>query len=315
MARPPSVVRKVGRWLRKRRAYGIVAALTLALCSFGVAWGKHLQNQWNSMSLVTIQTPHIQPAPMISVRKWDHALQNFGPAQQLGPAPIVDRPLEAGSYRFIVNDDAGRFLEFDEILVAGIPMLRALTMPVEVLHVDEMVLFESGEYVIRPAQPGSGGDDQTIYLDGFYLDRAMVSNGEYDAFIQDTNHPPPKHWNLYGYDKALEDRPVVGVSLVDAQAYAIWAGKRLPTAAEWEAAARSPDGRLYPWGVWENTPPSAFPTYEVLVAAQNDHQDAQYENYVTGSRSVYEDTHAHPSGLARQRYEVSRRMAVRFRLS
>lgn len=298
MARPPSIFRKMGRWLKRRKSLGIAAALMLVLGALGVAWGQHLQEQWNSMASITIQVPHIEPAPRVAVRSWDHNLQNFTAAQDLGPVPIVDRLFQPGSYRFIVFDETNRFIEFDEVLVAGSKAQRSLAMSAIEDSVEDMLLFEAGEYTIRPARTGAGGEDLTVHLEGFYLDDSMVSNAQYQAFIQDSNHPPPRHWEVYGYDKALDDRPIVGVSWADAQAYALWCGKRLPTAAEWEAAARSPDGRLYPWGALEDTPKSATPSYEVLVAAQNDHQDAQYQNYISGTRSVFEDSHAHPRGLS-----------------
>ncbi|MBD3182425.1 SUMF1/EgtB/PvdO family nonheme iron enzyme [Candidatus Poribacteria bacterium] len=102
-------------------------------------------------------------------------------------------------------------------------------------------------------QMGSNNGDpdekpvHTVYLDTYYIDVYEVSNKLYKKFIDDTGHRKPKFWddakfNLPGY-------PVVGVTWEDAKAYAEWAGKRLPTEAEWEKAARGGLVReKYPWG-------------------------------------------------------------------
>jgi len=88
---------------------------------------------------------------------------------------------------------------------------------------------------------------QDVTLKAFWLDRYPVTNAQYFAFVEATGHPGPAWW---GNDFPLEyaTHPVVGVSGKDAEAYAKWVGKRLPTAAEWEAAICHPEGKLFPWG-------------------------------------------------------------------
>jgi hypothetical protein len=82
----------------------------------------------------------------------------------------------------------------------------------------------------------------------FQLDRTPVTNAQYAEFLRATGETPPAHW-LGGRPPAqLFDHPVVGVSREQAARYASFHGKRLPTALEWEAAARGLEGRKFPWG-------------------------------------------------------------------
>jgi iron(II)-dependent oxidoreductase len=96
-----------------------------------------------------------------------------------------------------------------------------------------------------------------VYLDAFYIDKHEVTNAEYKKFVDEKGHrvpfvdefwAQPFNWRHGTYPPGKQDYPVVLVSWEDAKAYAKWAGKRLPTEAEWEKAARGDDGRVYPWG-------------------------------------------------------------------
>ncbi len=83
---------------------------------------------------------------------------------------------------------------------------------------------------------------------GFLLDRMLVSNEQYAEFARATGEAPPAHW-LGGRPPAnLSKHPVVGITRGQAARYAELHGKRLPSALEWEAAARGADGRKFPWG-------------------------------------------------------------------
>lgn len=91
----------------------------------------------------------------------------------------------------------------------------------------------------RPVAPGS-----------FWIDRHPVTNAQYLAFVEATGHSRPPWWGHWGgrFPDGYEDHPVVGISGLDAVAFARWAGKRLPTAEEWEVAVGHPERTLFAWG-------------------------------------------------------------------
>ena len=103
------------------------------------------------------------------------------------------------------------------------------------------VLVQAGPFLFGP-------DKRRAETGPFYMGRWPVTNADYAEFVVASEHRPPKHWGGFAPDVALASHPVVEVSWHDAVAYAAWAGGRLPTAAEWEKAARGTGGRLYPWG-------------------------------------------------------------------
>ena len=132
----------------------------------------------------------------------------------------------------------------------------------------EMVLIPAGEF-----QMGSNDGQSreypvhTVYVDAFYMDVHEVTNAQYKKFV-DANPQWRKdriadrfhdgnyldHWNGNDYPSGKANHPVVRVPWYAAMAYAKWAGKRLPTEAEWEKAARGGlEGQKYPWGNTTNT--------------------------------------------------------------
>lgn len=94
---------------------------------------------------------------------------------------------------------------------------------------------------------------RTYSMPAFWMDKHPITNSQFKAFLDATHYRPTdaanflKHWVASKPPKGQENYPVTYVSYEDAQAYARWAGKRLPTELEWQYAAQTPDGRAWPW--------------------------------------------------------------------
>ena len=106
---------------------------------------------------------------------------------------------------------------------------------------DNMVDIPDGEVLI-------GADLTPLRVGGFQMARYPVTNAQYQRFTQETGHRHPQDWEDGTYPEKKGDHPVVEVSCEDAEAYAGWAGCRLPAFEEWERATRGDDERLFPWG-------------------------------------------------------------------
>lgn len=113
-----------------------------------------------------------------------------------------------------------------------------------------MVYVPAGKFTF-----GQGSDARDLHLDAFCIGRFEVTNAEYKAFLDATKHRGvPRYWKDGAYPEGKANHPVLFVSLVDAEAYCVWITEKtgwhivVPSAEQWEKAARGPDGFLYPWG-------------------------------------------------------------------
>ena len=146
-----------------------------------------------------------------------------------------------------------------------------------------MAIVPAGRVMMEPWQPNDRDDEEPagrlISVESLYVDRYTVTNGEYQAFVDaggyeqptlwnpdllpavlefndQTGYPGPRFWKSGRFLEGTEHHPVVGVSWYEAEAYARWVGKRLPTSPEWvksgawpvEAGGMLPKQRKYPWG-------------------------------------------------------------------
>lgn len=122
-----------------------------------------------------------------------------------------------------------------------------------------LVRIAAGRCRIGSDRPQDENPRREVSLKGFLIDRYPVTNEDYLAFVSATSRPAPTHWQNSKPPKGRELHPVVLVSWEDAQAYARWAGKRLPTSEEWEVAAAGPEAREFPWGRAATEKEEAYP--------------------------------------------------------
>jgi len=130
------------------------------------------------------------------------------------------------------------------------PVLRRKPAAVEEKkEVDGMMLVPEGSVTLGSDQPDDTDKPlNRVELKAFFLDKREVTNEDYKQFCDATAHTVPPYWTAKNFPKGLEKHPVVQVSWADAAAYARWAGKRLPTEAEWERAAKGPNSYRYSYG-------------------------------------------------------------------
>ncbi len=145
------------------------------------------------------------------------------------------------------------------LIVGAVALTQFLRPPVMTLEsplaeplrpdVGELIAISAGEFVMGGESAGALSR-QVITLRTFKIDKYEVTNAQYNVFVEEAEHAAP--WGTYPAERA--DYPVTSVDWEDAVAYCEWAGKRLPTSAEWEKAARGTAGLIYPWGNdWESS--------------------------------------------------------------
>ncbi len=143
--------------------------------------------------------------------------------------------------------------ETEVVQTDEIPTVAIESRPIPVVAPKGMVYVPAGEFIMGSdpdVDPMTDELDELpqhkVFLDAYFIDKHEVSNADYTQFVEATGHRNSIFWDNPKFNHP--DQPVVGVTWGDVSAYAAWIGKRLPTEAEWEKAARGTDGRIWPWG-------------------------------------------------------------------
>ena len=164
----------------------------------------------------------------------------------------------------------------------------------------EMVLVPAGPFVMG-IKPRAGSprrkNRQKVHLDAFRLDRTEVTVAQYARFIRQTGYKAPfvaEPWaapyNWAGGEPppGVGDHPVTLVNWFDARAYCRWAGKQLPTEAQWEKAALGTDGRRFPWGdTWDGSACNHGKSGADNYDASDGHETTAPVGSYPGGRSPY----------------------------
>ncbi len=281
---------KARRVVQKHRAGVLSAVLVAGFAIFLLSQESTAETR--SRTLLKIELSESIPAGQSATVRWYRMEWPSGePGPELGsdslPAEIDD--LLPGRYRILIDFGGNRWVHRSVTLAEGPGSTVEVDLP-RVVEEDppEMVRIPGGTLTTKLLEDSP--TPFSVNVKTFLMDRTEVSNGDYQRYIEAMGGKPkpPRHWN-WAPESARGpnwDRlPVVRLSIEEMEAYAAWAGKRIPTRSEWILAAQGPELSAWPWRTAQT--PVEVGANALRINPKNGATRAErFEEYILGARPV-----------------------------
>ena len=230
LASPPTLAKRVKHLVKRRPVLTVTAVSLIAVV--GLATYALMPSQ-GTRARLQIESPGADGARVFSRLLKNQVGEGWG-GEYLGQAPL-DRLVEPGVHRISIVQDNTRFAQTVRRLLPAETVV--LELPVRSAVENDSVLIPAGVYTVGDPNGNGVFAERDVHVEAFRIDLTEVSNAQYKAFLDETDVEGMVPYSWQGtFPIEWADRPVTAVRHQWMQAYAAWAGKRLPTMEEWEAA-------------------------------------------------------------------------------